>query len=632
MRNAATLRLFNAIQVENKDKEYPTVLRQTIKHGYVLDLHIDPSAQLLNTIENIVGISGEKANAAFHKSWSIIQDSDIETLIIQQILHYFTTYGFESLGIYNKDTVYIPHEKLELPEIKEDLPLTVIKAMTAKEILDQIIELGSGIALAQKTLDDIMIIIKTNDYDDNFVEQIKNRELKALLYDFFGIVPSEPVEFLRHLISKLTDESLIIKNDYLINKIKESNGKFLDELMKKSPENLASIFLRYKPLFLAMKSISKNKGFFNRLRKKAKDLHKPLPIDYLNSITMQIKNGELDLNILKIKLKKASVFRKIRLAYALKYRKDAGDSILYRIRNGRGWATDFHYADELKELIQEALYIVINSIVENIDVSGKTIYIPSNVHYALPATEKQFTGFFPTGSYISVHKDMIVGIYWENTDKRVDLDLSVISEDGKTGWDSAYRSEDMNVLFSGDITDAHNGASELFYLKQGEQEPKIMMLNYYNFDKDDEVDVKMLVAHEKPEIFGSNYMVNVNNIIATTNINITKKQNILGLAVNTENENRFYFANVSIGNSITSTNNKQSAYVRKYLIKSFINSIDLQEILKLAGANIVTEKPDCEYVNLSPENLDKMTIINLIKEKITDGKNQSKLQGTHAYT
>jgi hypothetical protein len=237
--NAATLRLFTAIQVSEKRKQTipPAILERTIKHGYVLDPAIPPEPNILDAIEDVIGLFGEKANAAFHKSWKVIQESSMESLVIQQIIHYFTTYGFESLGIYREDAVYIPHEALEVPALRHDIPLVVIKAMNAQEILERIVNLGSGIALAQETLDDIITIVRDNAYDSAFAHNIQNRELKALLYDFYNIVPSEPVEFLRHLVSKLTDESLLIKNDALIEKIKAANGKFLDVLLQDAPED-----------------------------------------------------------------------------------------------------------------------------------------------------------------------------------------------------------------------------------------------------------------------------------------------------------------------------------------------------------------------------------------------------------
>jgi hypothetical protein len=249
-------------------------------------------------------------------------------------------------------------------------------------------------------------------------------------------------------------------------------------------------------------------------------------------------------------------------------------------------------------------------------VAGGTIFIPENVHYALPATEKQFTGFLPTGSYVSVPEDMIFGIHWCDTDKRVDLDLSTLSVSGKIGWDSYYKSGDKGILFSGDMTAAPKpkGASELFYIKQTkEQSPSILMLNYYNFSSGDEVETKLFVAHEKAENFGKNYMVDAGNIIASANLNISKKQNILGLFTCVDGENRFYFANVSIGSSITARNNIRTTHTRNFLVKSLVDSLDFREILTSAGADVVSEKPeDDEYLDLSPIALDKTTFIDLL--------------------
>lgn len=615
----ATLRLFNAVQVDSKqNRNIPqAVFERTIKNGYVLDPSILPENDLLDAIESVVGISGDKANAAFHKSWSVVQNASMESLIIQQIIHYITTYGFEQLGIYREDAVYIPREVLELPNIQDDIPLITVKAMDKDEILKRIIWLGSGIALAQETLDDIMTIIKFNKYNGVFVERIGNRELKALLYDYYGSVPSEPIEFLRHLISKLTDESLLIKNDNLIEKIKNANGKFLDILLNDAPDNLASIFFRFKPLFLAMKSISNNKTFFNQLRKKANRLHIPMPEDYLNSITSRIKHKKLDLDRFTQKIEKARIFRKIRLAYALNYRLSSERSIVYRVRNGSGWATDFNWDNGLEENTQQALNIVSASIADDIreNVDGKTIFIPVNVHYALPATEKQFTGHLPTGSWVSVPEDLIVGIHWTNTKKRrIDLDLSIIGASGKIGWDASYRSKKRNILFSGDVTDAPapHGASELFYIKKGLPEPKILIANYYNYQAEDPVDCKILTAHENPKRFGKNYMIDVNNMVAAANIRISRRQNILGLIINIDGENRIYFANVSIGNSITSSKNENSMHARHYLIGSTVNSISFRKILSMAGATVVNKIPEGEFLNLSPEMLNKETLIGLI--------------------
>jgi hypothetical protein len=635
------LRLFNAVLVNNKVEHFDySAFKRTIKNGYVLSPYIPvTSPLLLDTIESVVGISGEKANSSFHKSWSVIKNSTMEQLVIQQIVHYITTYGFERLGIYSEDTVYIPHEALELPAITTDIPLTVIKAMTVDEILDNILVLAeSGIALSKETLTDIMTVIKALHYAGDFVPQVKNRELKALLYDFYNIAPIEPVEYLRYLVGKLTGESLLIKNKYLIEKIKASDVKTLDSILNLAPKDLASIFYRFKPLFLAMKSISNNKTFFNKLRKDAVVLHKPLPEDYLNTITSKIKNDEtFDFEKFAPKLRDASTFRKIRLAYALNNRLHAGDSIVYKIRNGRGWATDFTWdSDGLNDFTSELLKFVVNAIAEDIKtkVNGKVIYIPSSVHYALPATEKQFLGNIPANSYVSIPNDMVVGIHWFNTGNeennkknrydyygygddngRVDLDLSMLSLNSKYGWDGYYRSSNRDIMFSGDVTSAPkpNGASEFFYLRHVTDEAKTLYANYFNF-RTEGVNCKLIIASEKVGNLGNNYMVNVNNIIATANINLTKKQNLLGLIIGVDGENRFYFSNTSIGDSITTRSNDVSVMVNKFMENSCHNIIEFADVLEKAGATVVSERPENgeEFIDLSPEVLDKNTFIKLL--------------------
>lgn len=631
----ATLCLFNAIQVKSKDRGESTspancdekLLQRTIRFGYVLDPAIQhANEETLQTIEKTVGITTEQANAALHKSWKTIQEASIETLVCQQLLHYITTYGFQALGVYSAETVYIPRERLEIPQLSIDVPLLVIRAMDADDVLEEIIELASsGAALSEAVLQDIMVIVKENSFELE-VGKIQNRELQSRLYEHYNTVPAEPVEYLRYLIFKLTGESLLIKNKNLIEKIKAANGLVLDPLLEKAPDSLASIFLRYKPLFLAMKSISNcQKTFFNQLRKKAVTMHKPLPEDYLNSITSQIKHQNLDLEKLETVLDNATIFRKIRLAYALQHRLRAGSesSIVYKIRNGRGWATEFQWPDDLGEPTQKALDLVRDSIIRTLQatVGGMSIFIPPNIRYALPATEKQFTGNLPTGTYVTVPQDLIVGIHWSNDPgKSIDLDLSAVGVSGKTGWDGDYRSDENQLLFSGDVTDAPapDGATELFYIKQGITEPKLLMVNFYNYSKDVPVPVKLLVAKESPEYFGENNVINPASVVCSAEILITQRQSVLGLIANVDGENRVYFANVSVGNSISAgPSSPVATHSRNYLYDSMVNgSLDFKEILEHAGAVVVEEKleerSDDGCLDLSPTSLQKSTLISLL--------------------
>lgn len=630
----ATLRLFKAIPIDPqaaRDSQHdlagrkeicPTKvdaesLQKTISHGYVLDPRITLSEQLLNSVNEVIGITGTQANATFHKSWEKVRSADIEQLVIEQLIHYLTTYGFASMGIYDASTVYIPHEKLELPALANDLSLTYVRGMTPEELLQAVVQLGSGIALDERSLDDAMQVVKGLGCEPDFLSRIRNHEFLARLYEHYDLVPEEPVAFLRYLVFQLTGNSLLIKNDVLIEQIKSADPERkckLEKWLDRAPDNLASIFYRFKPLFLALKSISREKNVFNRLRKQAVKQHRPLPIDFLNSVTEQIKRGSLDLEELASRIQTATVFRRIRLAYALQFRLNAGESMLYSVRNGSGWATDFQWPDDLVELTTAARNVVVNSLIEVLrgNVAGKKCFIPQHVNYALPASEKQFAGPFPTGSYVVATGATVFGVHWYNTEKRsIDLDLSLLSASGKVGWDAQYRSDE--ALFSGDMTDAPrpHGATEMFYVKEGIA-ANLVICNYYNFSASDPVDAKIIVAHDAPKELTLNYMVDVNHIVAQADVKISRKQTVVGLVLTVEDQTRFYFGNVSVGCGITSADRRYAGQAREFLAEKFINGLNLRTLLEAAGAEVVSAKSDDpDLIDLSPENLTKSSLLDL---------------------
>lgn len=620
----ATLRLFKAIQIPRRAHKAPdpAAMKLTIPFGFVLDPDIRLGRNVLKsdvfkTANNLFGISGKQANATFHKSWEKVRSEDIEKLILEQLVHYLTTYGYASIGQYDPSTVFIPHEKLDLPQVSDDIRLIHVRGLTAVELLDEIIKLGSGVALQEQSLDDIMDVIVANQYTPDFLARIKNHELLARLYDHYDLVPDEPVAFLRYLVYRITDTSLLIKNDELLGKIKEAKRKrvrLLDQLIEKSPQDLASIFYRFKPIFLALKSISKNKTFFNRLRKKAIKQHQPAPEDYLNSITQQIKQDVLDFNELARRVGQATVFRKIRLAQALQFRTTSCESVVYSIRNGRGWGTQFHWPAQLQDVTRRALEIVVDSFIADLrkNVNGKNVFIPPYVNYALPSSEKQFAGPFPVGSFVSTVRDTVFGVHWFNVNGRpTDLDLSLLTADGKVGWDAEFRNEE--ALFSGDVTDAPRpqGGTELFHVKNGVS-PNLVLCNYYNYSANSPVEAKIIVAQEAPDPLTMNYMVDINRIVAKADITINRKQTILGLVLTVDGQTRFHFGNVGVGHSITAMHQDHSEHARRYYTDRFTDILTLKSALESAGANVVSVRPDNgDFVDLSPNNLTKTSITSL---------------------
>lgn len=634
----STLRLFKALPLEDKKRflttknfQNPEITKRTLHNGYIFSseiynhFSIDELNDIIPIVEKELILTAQEMNNTFHKSWNKIKTAPYFQLLLEQIMHYITTYGFESLGVYDENTVYIPNEKLEIPDLDVDkISLMVIKGYNVSELKDKLVSmLKSGVALKEDTIKDVVKISNGVDFDELY--EVRNKEVRMYLYKQLHKVPYEPIEFLRYVIFELTGKTLLIKNNETIESIKNSNMNVSDLFnlyqKKYGLAPLASIFYRFKPLFLAFRVTDDIKPIINKIRKLAIKHHKPMKEDFLNSVTKQIKNNSLDIDELKKELSRANTFRKIRLAYALKYRTLDVDSILYKVRNGKGYVKEFDF--DSTKLLKETLGTIIDSIITDLskNVNGKTIYIPDNINYTLPATEKQFTGNFPSGTNIIIPRDLIFGVHWNNTDGyRIDLDLSLISANGKFGWDADYRNDEGSILFSGDVTDApdKNGATELFYVKKAPNGNSsvdyLVYLNYFNFNNNIVVPFKIITARRKLDSLKRNYMINPNNVVAVAPSKMDKKSKILGIvSVNTKNC-KFYFSETYVGNSITARNSAQTEQSKNYLVNFYKNSLMLHKLLEKAGATIVREKNDDVKIDidLSPENLEKDTILNLL--------------------
>lgn len=615
--NKQTLNLFNAIQVEDTNVNFDSNYKYSslMKQGIIVHPAIPRTKEIIDLILNNVKLNKKELNSTFRKSWKIIEESSEEDLYFHQLVHYITTYGFKELGIFSNSTVYIPNDSVRIPSLKGNIEFITVNALTKEDVLEKIKILVSGIALKESTIDDIFDIIVENKYDKSIIEYVKNRELLLKLYDHFNVFPTAIEDFFKYWIYKVTDKTLIIKNDYMFSLIEDSDFDSRN-FIKNAPIELASIFYRYKPLFLALKRQSPNKGFFNRLRKNAIKLHKPLPIDYLNSITKMISNKTLNIDKLKNKLKNATIYRKIRLLNSLKFRTcNNNNSIVHTIRNGRSWVKDFEWNGDI-DYLNSIIDVIVQSIVSNFNVKGKKFLIPENVNYAVPATEKQFIGMLPIGSSITVDDDMMIGVYWKDVGGTTDLDFSLIDEDGfKIGWNGNQKTD--NIMFSGDITSAPNGATEVLYIKKAMSKKAIINLNYYNhYGESPSIPYRLFVAKEKIKNgFNLGYMVNPNNVLIEISSYIDVQDKINGVIVNTNGRNTVYFAETSFSKAISSYDSVISKKARDYFINSLQTVLTFNELIVLAGGTIITELPediDIDIVDLSPNKLKKDTFIELL--------------------
>lgn len=633
----SVIKLFKALPIKKKqtEKASKALLKATVRRGFVFSPEVvaNYSEQELHNlakiIEKEIGLTPEQMNNSFQKSWKKVKEAPMIQLVIEQLIHYMTTYGFEELGIYDENSVYVPSGDLNIPGLTGDVKLAVINGYTKEELKDKLIALlGTGVALAEDTKKDVIDVAVFVELPESNIHAIKNKEVRAALYDYFGLVPENPVEFLRYLVFKTTDSTLLIKNKTLCDAIKAAaEGKadivkavrtYQDEYGLKK---LAEIFYRFKPLFLAFRSNSNLRPLINKIRRLAIKYHKPMKKDYLNEVTAMIKLGQkIKADKLQEELARVSIFRKARLAQALNYRNNEDvRAIIYKVRNGKAFATDFsvEFSVENREQVEETLTLVVSSIVEHVrrNVEGKKIFIPEGVNYALPATEKQFTGYLPSGTSITVDKNMIFGIHWEDVEGlRIDIDLSLISaNDVKIGWDGSYRNRGRTALFSGDLTSAPlpDGASELFYISEEDDSHYILFANYYNFDAKIPAPFKILVAKEPAPDFGQGYMVDPNNVLCVAKSKMDVKQKMLGMVVTTPTESTFYFNEGDLGKGISSSSQEYAKQARQYLFDYSSNAISLNDILRDAGGILVDKREEAE-IDLSPESLEKDTIINLL--------------------
>jgi len=205
-----TLKLFNAVLAKESDSK--TFISED---GFVIESNAIWAKKEIISYYAKEKLNGNDLNKTFHKSWQKIKTSTRYELLIEQIKHYISTYGsnFQS-------EIYIPNEVLNVPDLK--LNFKVIKAYTKEEMQEKCLSLlRSGIALKEETVDDLLDILHNElDYDFTGRENIKNKEAVIKIADKYDVFPENPVEFFRYVIYKTTKETLLIKDDNLINLIK----------------------------------------------------------------------------------------------------------------------------------------------------------------------------------------------------------------------------------------------------------------------------------------------------------------------------------------------------------------------------------------------------------------------------
>lgn len=682
------LRLFKGFIGEKTD----AINAEALEYGLIIPA--SASKEVVAEAIKQYGKDGVLWNQTFHKSWDKVANAPIMQLVLEQIMNYITTYGFEAMGCYDEGSIYIPTEKLEIPEVEvEKIKLTPINAYTEEEIAEKLMILvTSGIALSDQTVKDVMVLSDMIDKDR--FDEVSNREVRTFLYDKYNVMPKNPEAFLRYLMFKLTGATLKIQNVATYKALKASDKEVALRMLEsyEDYDKLSSIFLRNKNLFLALKTkgineakvektyervdkyhvkatsssvVMKSTGTYaeakvnsiiNKLRKLAVENHKalkPALLDSLTSLTVCDKDAIVEA------LDKVTLFRAVRIMNMLAYRLNGNKDIVYRVRNGKSYVSK---VNETNEVVMREVYDVVRGyVVEKLSakVSDKLVYLPDGVIYKAPASEKQFVGNIPEGSYFELPdgKDLIFAVHWNNlhgnksrdswggSNDRVDLDMHMMNNSSQFGWNTNYRDEDSQILFSGDMTSAPapHGATEAYSIsRKVHNQSYLVTLNDFNGHSED-VPFEFIVAEGKvsSRYEVSNYMVDPNKIISKFNMKITpdKRQITLGMVKADEKTKRFYFSDYAVGRSgAVSTRNEYTLGALSYMRTYNEVQVTINELLKDAGANIINTptvvvkkaeayldeagQPQVRFVDetvsadidLSIENIDKTSLIDLFNK------------------
>ena len=388
---------------------------------------------------------------------------------------------------------------------------------------------------------------------------------------------------------------MLIKSNELIELVKSTNFNPSVHFNKFGLENLAEIFNRFKPLFLAFKKQCPKT--INKLSKLSKTYHKPLVHNPLNFATSVILSGTE-----KHWLDNATPYALFKVLSACYSRYRGQDTFVYRIRNGKSWAQK----NETTPVNEINYKFLLDYMRDRFNISNKKIYLPEDIKFALPTSEKMFVGNFPTGTRFYGER-LAVGIYWEDSWGARDLDLSGINIGGKVGWDSKYN-QNGYLMYSGDITSAPNGAVEYLYAKNGLELPTIIQNNVYSGDND--CGYKIIIG--KGDKISREYMINPNNLFAEIKCNSVQKQTVLGIVIPKKERQCFVLLNFGAGQTRVSGRGKASDLTIEALYQQWSKPYSFNKLLGLLNANIV-DKPELSDYDFSLYKLERDSFIKIFE-------------------
>lgn len=598
--NTKLITMFHkALKESGAEKNFECVNKVAMRYGYIV--HPDCCTK---DVEKWAREQSFNPNATFYKCWQDITSKNRWELALDQLWHYVT----DSVFVPNEDPVEIPYKDFK-----------VIMPATKEEFFDECVGMiKSGIALKPDTINVLVEFITENGFLSKVnLDEVSNKEAQAVLSAKLGILPSDPFGMFRCIVYRYTRTSILIKSAETIYAIKSGNDSFdFSTLNDKQMKSLASIFYRYKPLFLAMKDGKNNKAI-NKIRKYAKVYHKPLKKGFWEvclTTDYQIES-EKSLIAAAAEVGNLNNFRKIQLMQSIKERLIGKDQTgkMFIIRSGKMFVREDYKTSCDVEYFVKLYNILESSLIDSVRVKACAVKLPKGVELSCPTSEKNFIGNFPFGSYVPMNGDHnVFGIYWRNEWGARDLDLWYTDKLGhRYGWCSDY-TDGKTIIFSGDMIEAIPEATELFYLGHDCTDGNV---GVNVFSGNGRCKFKFFVANEdvdgfsfrrEPKHWSKAYMCDPNNIVAETMLEFTDG----GLKkIGCIHNNKIVFMDLRAGNGRVSTS-KKAEIINQQMGNKVESYVDLKPILEKAGFTITedltTLPEDAAYLDFSNPTRDDL--------------------------
>ena len=623
---ASLIELFNVCPFGDKlnrvssAEDLMDIMKDGIKRGYLIHPACDASH-----ISHFLATRDMQYNSTFYKTWNDVTNKSRFELFVDQVLHYMTTYGTDF-----SEEAYIPNVNPEEPAWNT---YKVIGPITYDDLYIKCLGmLQAGIALKSDTVavltDYIITFAKSREVNVD-IDSIKNREAIIILCNALGILPKDGVKLFSHIIYKTTGQTMIIKNrDTRIRIQMKMNyaGDEIKKLWKSLDENqmiaLAGVYNRYKELFLSFKNhrdATMNK-IINKIGHLSKKHHKPMTRGFWETLLAKETYNPAEV---AEKAKTATNFKLIQVMQSIRERfllaSGMGDN-LYIIRNGKVFMKENNYSVvDSKYFTWEEIYQILkDQLIENLSKKACTVRFSDKFNLACPTSEKNFIGDVPMGSYATLENEGVFGIYWKNEWGTRDFDLSYNDIAGnRIGWNSYYYNDKQDIVYSGDITNAPDGANELMQFKNGCPDG-IIYVNRFSGDPNSKFklffgkdDAKNQV--DKYDLSGSYYMVDPNKVILETMVTQTDASEMM---VGVILDNKVHFVTLSCGytqvaQATRRLNGKRqidTEGLTQMLKRKAMAMIDLKEILLAAG---FTEPKKDEIPEIDFRTLDRSTLIEL---------------------